>query len=111
MTGKQDHTHVLSGDAGIKFAADVAAGLRDAIEGHQAIEVDTQTLTTADITTVQSLLAARASAEAQGRTLTLTAPLGPPLHAVLADAGFLSPTQPHRDFWAPLPISLKDVTA
>ncbi len=101
MTGTRDHTHVLSGDTGIKNAAEVATGLRDALDRHQIVSVDTQTLTSADITTVQSLIAARVSAQAQGKTLTLAAPLGEKLRDVLAGAGLLSPAQTHRDFWAP----------
>lgn len=101
MTGSQDHTHVLSGDAGIKFAAEIAAGLRQALESHKTISVDSQALTTADLTTVQTLLAARASAKARGGALTLALPLGEPLRHVLDHAGFLSPAQPDRDFWTP----------
>lgn len=100
MTGTPIHTHILSGDAGIKFAADVAAGLGAALKSHQAVSVDTRSLTAADLTTVQSLIAARVSAEAQGRTLLMAAPVSPALHAVLSDAGFLSPAQPNRGFWA-----------
>jgi len=103
MTGTRDHTHVLSGDAGIKFAAEIAAGLREALESHKTIRVDSQTLTVADLTTVQTLLAARASAKARGGAVILTAPLGEPLRHVLSHAGFLSPAQPDRDFWAPSP--------
>lgn len=103
MTGKRDHTHVLSGDAGIRNAAEVVTGLRQALESHKVVRVDTQALTAADLTTVQSLIAARISAEAQGKSLSMDSPVGAPLGAVLADAGFLSPDQPHRDFWAPPP--------
>ncbi len=99
MTGTRDHTHIVSGDAGIKNAAEVASGLREALQGHKAVTVDTQTLTAADITTVQTLIAARVSALAKGKTLTLAAPLGEPLRAVLADAGLFSPAQTYRDFW------------
>ena len=102
MTGTRDHTHVLSGDAGIKNAAEVVSGLRQALESHKSISVDTQTLTAADVTTVQSLIAARISAKAQGKSIRMDAPVGEPLGAVLRNAGFLAPDQPHRDFWAPL---------
>lgn len=104
MTGTRDHTHVLSGDAGIKNAAEVVNRLRQALESHKSISVDTQTLTAADITTVQSLIAARISAEAQGKSLRMDAPVGEPLSTVLREAGFLAPDQPHRDFWAPLSL-------
>ncbi|MHA6297043.1 STAS domain-containing protein [Devosia sp. CAU 1758] len=100
MTGERTHTLVLTGDAGIKAAQDVAASLREAIENNKSIAVDTQTLSAADITTVQTLLAARASALAQGKQLRLLAPLGSPLQALLGHAGFLSPGQEHLAFWS-----------
>lgn len=102
MTGKRDHTHVLSGDAGIRNAAEVAMALRQALEDNAAVTVDSQTLTAADLTTVQSLIAARVSAHAKGKSLSMDSPLGEPLSDVLRNAGFLSPGHPHRDFWAPL---------
>lgn len=103
MTGTRPHTLVLSGDAGIKAATDVAASLGQALADHDHVDIDTQALTGADVTTVQSLLSARATASAAGKTLHLLAPLGAPLVAVLDSAGFLSPTQQHRSFWAAIP--------
>ncbi|MCP8884568.1 STAS domain-containing protein [Devosia sp. XJ19-1] len=99
MTEERSYTLVLTGDAGIKSAQDVAASLLEAIENHARLEVDTQTLSAADLTTVQTLLSARANAHARQRDLTLLAPLGAPLKAVLDQAGFLSPGQEHRSFW------------
>ncbi len=102
MTGQRDHTHVLSGDAGIKNAAEVVIALREALAGNRAIRVDSQALTAADITTVQALIAARIAAQAQGKSFSMDAPIGAPLAAVLRDAGFLAPHQSHKDLWAPL---------
>lgn len=99
MTEDRSHTLVLTGDAGIKSAQDVAASLLEAIENNARVEVDTQTLSGADVTTVQTLLSARATAHARQQDLTLLAPLGASLTAVLDQAGFLSPGQKHRDFW------------
>jgi ABC-type transporter Mla MlaB component len=103
MAEERTHTLVLSGDAGIKSAHEVAGSLREALEGHARIEVDTQTLSAADVTTVQTLLSARASASALNKQLTLLAPLGGPLQAVLEQAGFLTPGQEHAAFWSTLP--------
>lgn len=103
MTEERTHTLVLSGDAGIKSAKEVAGTLSEAIDKHARIEVDTQTLSGADITTVQTLLAARASARAGNKQLTLLAPIGAPLQAVLDAAGFLSPGQEHVSFWSAPP--------
>lgn len=99
MTGKRDHTLVLSGEAGIKAAQGVLATLREALEKHARIDIDTQAMTGADITTVQTLLAARAKAEASGKTMRILAPLGAPLQQVLASAGFLAPGASHAGFW------------
>ena len=100
MTEERTHMLVLTGDAGIKSAREVADSLLKAIAAHDRIEVDTQTLSDADLTTVQSLMAARASARAGQKVLTLLAPLGAPLQSVLQRAGFLSPEQEHASFWS-----------
>ncbi|WP_297108433.1 STAS domain-containing protein [uncultured Devosia sp.] len=102
MTEEPIHTLVLSGDAGIKSAQDVATTLREAIENHARIAVDTQTMSAADVTTVQTLLSAATAAAARGGQLAMLAPLGPPLTAVLEQAGFLAPDQTHASFWAPI---------
>ena len=93
---------VLSGEAGIKAAAEVAASLKQALADHDHVDIDTQALAGADLTTAQTLLSARATAAAAGKTLHLLAPLGRPLQAVLDQAGLLAPTQPERGFWAPI---------
>ncbi|WP_170926435.1 STAS domain-containing protein [Devosia lucknowensis] len=103
MTEERTHTLVMTGDAGIKSAKDVAAVLHEAIEQNARIEVDTQTVSAADITTVQTLLSARVSANARHKTLHMLTPLGAPLQAVLEQAGFLSPGQEHLGFWSATP--------
>lgn len=100
MTEERTFTLVLSGDAGIKSAKEVAGTLLEAIQAHSSIAVDTQTLSAADITTVQTLLSARASAHARNKQLTLLAPLGAPLQSALAAAGFLVSDQEHVGFWS-----------
>jgi ABC-type transporter Mla MlaB component len=99
MTEERTHTLVLTGDAGIKSASDVAGALLEAIEHHDRIAIDTQTVSGADVTTIQTLLSARASAHARHKQLTLLAPLGGPLQAVLEQAGFTRPEQEHARFW------------
>lgn len=102
MTEERTFTLVLSGDAGIKSAQNVADTLLKAIESHSRIEIDTQTVSAADVTTVQTLLSARATAQARDKQLSLLAPLGGPLRTVLAQSGFLSPGQEHAGFWSPV---------
>jgi ABC-type transporter Mla MlaB component len=101
MTEERTHMLALTGDAGIKSAHEVAFSLREAIEQHARIEVDTQTLSVADVTTVQTLISAHVAARALNKQLTLLAPLAEPLQAVLEQAGFLSPEQEHLSFWSP----------
>lgn len=100
MTSTRAHTLVLSGEAGIKAAADIAASLKEALAAHDHVDLDTQAMTSADLTTAQLLLSARATAVAAGKILHLLSPLGAPLQAVLDGAGFLAPSQSQRDFWA-----------
>lgn len=90
MTSARSFTLVLGGDASVKSAQDVATKLGGALDDHSEIAVDTQTLTGADITTVQTLLAARTKANAQGKSLVMLAPLGEPLRRVLDAGGFLT---------------------
>lgn len=90
MTGTRSFTLVLGGDASVKSAQDVATTLSQALDTHVDIGVDTQTMTGADITTVQTLLAARAKAGAEGKALVMLAPLGEPLRRVLEAGGFLA---------------------
>jgi hypothetical protein len=93
------YTLVLGADAGIKSAQSVATSLTQALSEHDSIGIDTQTLSGADITTIQTLLAARAKATQLGKSLDMLAPIGAPLIAVLNAAGFLSPGQEHAGFW------------
>ncbi|MBO9590126.1 STAS domain-containing protein [Devosia sp.] len=99
MTGSSTFTLVLTGDVSVKSAQDVLGRLREAVAGHAAIAIDTQDISQADVTTVQTLLSARAKAEALGKSLTLKGPPGPKLQAVLEGAGFLNPAQPAARFW------------
>ena len=99
MTEEPTNTLVLSGETGIKSAQDVAGALLKAIETHARVEIDTQTVSGADVTTIQTLLSAKACAQARQKELVLLAPMGAPLHSVLEQAGFLAPGQEHLGFW------------
>ena len=99
MTGNSTFTLVLAGDVSVKSAQDVLGRLKEAVAGHQAIALDTKDISQADVTTVLTLLSARAKAEALGKSLTLQGPPGPKLQAVLEGAGVLNPAQPAARFW------------
>lgn len=97
--GERRHIFFLPAEAGIKAAQDLANGLREALAAHDDIGIDTGNLTGADITTVQTLLAARATAEAMDKSIHMVTPVAEPLHLVLAAAGFLTSAQRHAGFW------------
>lgn len=99
MTGSSIFTLVLTGDTSVKSAQDLLGRLKEAVAGQDAIALDTSAIAEADVTTVQTLLAARRKAEGLGKSLTLQGPPGPKLQAVLEGAGFLNPAQPTARFW------------
>jgi ABC-type transporter Mla MlaB component len=99
MTGTSTFTLVLAGDVSVKSAQDVLGRLKEAVAGNASVSLDTTDITQADVTTVQTILAARKKAEALGKSLTLAGAPGPKLRAVLEGAGFLNPAQPAAHFW------------
>lgn len=102
MTGNSSFTLALAGDVSVKSAQDMLGRLKEAVAAHPAITLDTSDVTQADVTTVQSILAARSTANALGKTISMKGPLAPKLHAVLEGAGFLNPAQPAARFWTEL---------
>lgn len=99
MTGNSTFTLALTGDLSVKSAQDFLGQLKAAVAEHAAIEVDTSGIGQADVTTVQSLLAARNKAAALDKSFTLKGSPGPKLQAVLDGAGFMNPAQPAASFW------------
>lgn len=99
MGGDGSGLVVLAGDAGIRAAAEVARQLRDGLARYRRVEVSTDALTGADVTTVQTLLAARRQAGRSGGDVSLRAPVGEVLAAVLRAGGFLAPGQADAGFW------------
>jgi hypothetical protein len=63
------------------------------------VTVSTSGLTGADLTTVQLLLSARATAAGQGKAFGLAQPLAAPLSDFVSRMGFMAPGQPHAAFW------------
>lgn len=99
MTGPSTFTLFLSGDASVKAAADVQQRFKTALAEQAGIALDTSGIEQADVTTIQTILAARSKAAAQGKSFTLAGAPGEKLQAVLKDAGFLDPAQPEAGFW------------
>lgn len=99
MTGQGTFTLALTGDLSVKSAQDFLGQLKAALAEHSVIALDTSDIGQADVTTVQSILAARNKAQALGKSLTLKGPPGTKLKAVLDGAGFTNPAQPAASFW------------
>lgn len=97
----QTHRHALSGPHTIATIAATRDGLLAAMAEHEDLLIDCAGVTEADLTLLQVLLAARASAQRAGRRLRLGGALQGGLGAVLADAGYAPrPGQPgETSFW------------
>ena len=105
----------ISGDAGLRHAQDIAAQLKTALAEHDTVIVTTNGITTADITTVQLLLAARKQALATGKSLLLAAPPQGVLREFLIQTGFLDGSgnalTPDDGFWVSEPQTDKGKAA
>ncbi len=103
MTGQPAHLIKMPAEAGLRTAQDTAALLREALAGFQAVTVATEAITSADVTTIQLLLAARKQALASGKSLTLAAPPTGALRALLIETGCLDANgrawTPDGEFW------------
>lgn len=103
MTRDSVHVVKISGEAGLRAAQDIAGSLRKALAGHDQVAIATEAITSADITTIQLLLAARKQALASGKSLSLAAPPSGALRDLLIQVGCLDaagrPLTPDGDFW------------
>ncbi|UJW85026.1 STAS domain-containing protein [Devosia sp. SL43] len=105
----------ISGDAGLRNAQDIAAQLKAALVNHNAIAAATDDIASADITTVQLLLAARRQAVAAGKSFTLAAPPHGALRDLLIQIGILdaagTAATSDADFWLHEPQKTKGKAA
>lgn len=103
MTPDNVHVIEISGDAGLRAAQDIALSLGKALADHDKVAIATHAVTSADITTIQLLLAARKQAQASGKSLALAKPPIGPLRTLLIETGCLDaagqPLTPDGDFW------------
>jgi ABC-type transporter Mla MlaB component len=99
MTSALDHILRLEGDIGVKAATSVAAALRLALEEHAHVLVETEAVTLADLTSVQTLLSAKRMADQNGITLRMAQPLSSPFVDALESLGLLSADQSDLSFW------------
>lgn len=99
MTSASEHIHHLEGDVGVKVATAVADALRQALQDHATVLVDTQAVTHADLTTVQTLLSAQRFAAQENKSVALARPVSEPVLAALRSTGLLAPDQADLAFW------------
>jgi ABC-type transporter Mla MlaB component len=89
---------ILDGPLTVRGIDAVQARLAAALRQHGIVKVDCAAATEIDLSLIQLLLSARASATHAGRTLRLAAPAQGVLHAALHAGGFL-PDAPDAAFW------------
>lgn len=87
----------FSGSATLRQADDLADRLKEALSAGDRIDIDCGGLEEVDVSFIQLLIAARKSALASGKDLTLSAPAGGCLLAALTAAGLASAGS--QSFW------------
>jgi ABC-type transporter Mla MlaB component len=97
---KEDTLHVekllLHGAMTLREADAVRSRLLEAMSMHDTVEIDCSAVTGADVSFIQCLIAARRTAAASGKRLSLAAPAQGALLDALVRGGFLfsSPNEP-----------------
>ena len=87
---------VLKGPVTLQAVDAIHAQFR-ALEDKPAVIIDCGAVTEADVSLVQLILAARASAQKAGQSVALAQPADGALLDTLRRGGFLAPD--HNDFW------------
>ena len=88
----------LKGPQTVRCIDAVHAGLVAALRRHPVVTVDCAAVTDVDLSLIQLLLAARASATLVGKAVRLAGPARGALHAALLAGGFLPDTS-EAAFW------------
>lgn len=90
MSRPSPHPLRLSGDLSLRNIAELHQRLQQALAEHQAIAIDTGTVESVDVGTLQLLVAAAKSAAATGCSLSLAADAATPMGRALIRAGFFA---------------------
>lgn len=77
----------LEGALGLKAARGIRDVLRQAFDASRSIVVDARAVTGVDISVIQLLIAARHSADREGKSFTLLGDPAGPLATMVAEAG------------------------
>lgn len=80
---------IIEGALTIRTAETALQRMRDLLERHAAIEIDTSHVGELDVSGIQLILAARATARESGKAFTVAQPLSAAAHAALLQGGFL----------------------
>lgn len=89
----------LHGDVTLRHLEPVRAKLLELLERHAEISVDCDAISRVDLGLIQLLLAARKSAQAAGKTLTLARPATGALRNALSRGGFIGAASEQNAFW------------
>ncbi len=89
----------LEGAQTIRMADVTRAALLDRLAAHPVLEIDCGDVEDVDLSFVQLLLAARASARQANKTIRLNRPASGALRAALERGGFLDAQAAARAFW------------
>lgn len=84
------HPLRLSGDLSLRNISELHQRLTEALADHQAIDLQTAEVESADAGTLQLLVSAAKTAAATGRTLSLAADAASPMGRALVRAGFFT---------------------
>jgi len=89
-----------SGEMTLARAEEIRESLLGALLANRPVVVTCAATVEADVSFIQLLIAARASAARRGVSFTLAQPVGGPLRAALRRGGFVSEMPlPNDDFW------------
>jgi anti-anti-sigma factor len=103
MTSKQSVSVTLEGELSVRKVADMKQRLEKALAGSKPVILKTHTLTGIDAAALQLLVAARKSALASGKSLSIDTPKGGVLHKALAQLGLMpadaDPADAEVAFW------------
>ena len=89
----------LDGSLTVRGIAAVRETVLEALAKHAAVEVDCSAADAIDLSLIQLLLAARRSAQAAGKSLSLATPADGKLRRALEQGGFL-PADGADPFWS-----------
>jgi ABC-type transporter Mla MlaB component len=91
----------IDGALTLRTADEILQRLRSRLEGQQRLEIDLSGTTEIDVSGIQLILSARATARAAGKVVTVVQPLSAAAHAALQQGGFLPAGEADRkiSFW------------